>query len=64
MNHGKCMNCWWFKENPMNDTGNCYMQNDSQGHNYKEVSRYGYCPDYTNRKGEKKTLEEWLKNKE
>ena len=40
------------------------MQNDSQGHNYKEVSRYGYCPDYANRKGEKKTLEEWLKNKE
>lgn len=44
--------------------GNCYMQNDSNGNNYKETSAIDYCPDYTNRKRyEKKngTLENWIK---
>ena len=40
------------------------MQNDSMGHNFKEVSKFSYCPDYINRKrGCKemgKTLEEWI----
>lgn len=62
MNHGKCERCWWFKEHlehvrrgyvtliTPTDHGDCYMQNDSEGHNYREVSRYSYCPDYINRK--------------
>jgi hypothetical protein len=54
MNHGKCERCWWFKEMPPTDNGDCYMQNDSEGHNYKRVSKYSYCPDYINRKKVKK----------
>ena len=44
--------------------GNCYMQNDKEGHPYKEVKSIDYCPDYINRKKEikhgGKTLEEWI----
>lgn len=54
MNHGKCERCWWFKERLgllfPTDSGDCYMQNDDEGNNYKEVSKYSYCPDYINRK--------------
>ncbi len=39
---------------PPTDNGDCYMQNDSEGHNYKRVSKYSYCPDYINRKKVKK----------
>ena len=45
--------------------GNCYMQNDSEGHNYKRTNEMDYCPDYTNRKKEEKkagTLEDWINN--
>lgn len=70
-NHGKCERCWWFKEQLgltfPTDSGDCYMQNDNQGRNCKEVSRFSYCPDYINRKKWnnifKQTLEDWIKEK-
>jgi len=68
-NHGYCENCWWWKMHRIATIpwakGNCYMQNDSNGNNYKETRSIDYCPDYTNRKQyEKKngTLENWIKN--
>lgn len=67
-NHGKCERCWWFREHLSlsfpTDNGDCYMQNDSEGHSYKEVSKYSYCPDYISRKNGDKdfgtTLEKWI----
>ena len=62
-NHGKCERCWWWKELLNTDNGLCYMQNDSQGHPYKETSKYSYCPDYINRKkknGKYKNVDEFI----
>lgn len=77
MNHGKCINCWWYqaihgrhfiptmfglKEKFGN--GKCYMQNSDEGI-FTRVEGDSYCPDYLNRgKGDRiqrMTLDEWLK---
>ena len=76
MNHGYCINCWWyqvvkgrhyiltkdgFKEKLGN--GKCYMFNSDEG-NFTRMEGDSYCPDYLNRKRgdkiQKMTLEQWL----
>ena len=65
MNHGRCINCWWYKtikgrhwittnsglvENLGN--GKCYMHNggNDTDADYTFVGGDCYCPDYCNRK--------------
>lgn len=50
MNHGKCINCWWFSENV------CYFQ--SAKGRIHHVEDNSYCPDYINRKKDKDKLTE------
>lgn len=78
MNHGNCINCWWFKAiknrshiytddglKVMLGYGKCYMLTSDVG-NYSVVNDNSYCPDYYNRRrGNKEqniTLDEWLNN--
>jgi hypothetical protein len=65
MNHGRCINCWWYKEtNGRNwivtpkglvehlGNGKCYMHNGGNDTHvdYSFVEGECYCPDYYNRK--------------
>ena len=78
MNHGYCINCWWYKAIkgrhyiPTKDglkekfgNGKCFMHVSDDG-NFSFVDGDSYCPDYYNRKRgnkeQKKTLDEWLNN--
>ena len=78
MNHGYCINCWWYKAIkcrhyiPTKDglkekfgNGKCFMHVSDDG-NFSFVDGDNYCPDYYNRKRgnkeQKKTLDEWLNN--
>ena len=62
MNHGYCVNCWWYQvmQSPFwtvtklgliekKGKGRCYMHNGDTGP-FTEVEGDSYCPDYTNRK--------------
>lgn len=78
MNHGYCINCWWYKVIkdrhyiPTKDglkeklgNGKCFIHVSDEG-NFSLVDGDSYCPDYYNRKRgnkeQKKTLDEWLNN--
>ena len=78
MNHGYCINCWWYKSikgkhyiitnrglRERFGNGKCYMHNSEDG-NFTNIEGDSYCPDYLNRehgnKVQKMTLEEWLNN--
>ena len=65
MNHGLCINCWWYKamkdrhwiftaKGALENLGNgkCYMHNGGNDvdADYKLVDGGCYCPDYCNRK--------------
>ena len=60
MNHGHCKNCWWWKEYyPC--WGKCYMQSSDEG-KYTITEENNYCPDYCNRRKEKESLDDFIKN--
>ena len=76
MNHGRCKNCWWYKElqgenwrvtgaGLMKNAGHglCYMHKDNDTP-YTEKDGDSYCWDFTSRKKELRsgfeTLEEWM----
>ena len=80
MNHGHCINCWWYKairlryhtatEKGLREWfgyGRCYMHPDNEDP-YSIIDGDSYCPDYFNRKsGEKEqkmTLDEWIEGYE
>lgn len=65
MNHGYCINCWWYKALKGKywiatkkgaieklGSGKCYMHNggNSVRVDYSVVDGDSYCPDYYNRK--------------
>lgn len=60
MNHGRCKNCWWWKEYyPY--YGKCYMH-ISDTEQYIVTGENNYCPDYFNRKKDKEhSLDEFIK---
>lgn len=61
-NHGYCKNCWWWKEYyPF--FGKCYMHK-SDIEKYTITKYNDYCPDYFNRKKEKESLDDFIKNME
>lgn len=75
MNHGKCENCWWYYQVHGNGfryeqgrlistigSGVCYMHSTCVFSSLTMVKMLAnsYCPDYFNRKRQKKTLEQWL----
>jgi hypothetical protein len=76
MNHGYCINCWWYKvikgrhyiltKNGLKEklgNGKCFMHVGDVD-DFSLVDGDSYCPDYYNRKRgnkeQKKTLDEWL----
>ena len=80
MNHGYCINCWWYKARlgkyhtvtvkglkEKFGFGNCYMHNSEEG-DFSRVEGDSYCPDYFNRKRgdkeQKMTLEQWINARE
>lgn len=71
MNHGRCENCWWYYRVHGNGfmvehgrlmetigSGVCYMH--SKCFALVKMLANSYCPDYFNRKRQKKTLEQWF----
>lgn len=76
MNHGYCINCWWYLATINKSTiltqnglvvnfgnGKCFMHNggnDCNGHDYKIVDGKNYCPDYYNRKKGDKEMKKTL----
>ena len=63
MNHGYCKNCWWWKKCSL-ILGKCYMHNSDEGR-YTITKENNYCPDYYNRKKDKKhSLDDFIKNME
>lgn len=78
MNHGYCINCWWYKaferrhyvvaNSGLKENfghGRCYMR-CGDGDFVSKVNGDSYCPDYYNRKhGDKEmkmTLEEYIES--
>ena len=79
MNHGKCINCWWYlsikgRNYIVTNSGikekfgssKCYMHNGDVD-DFTTVEGDSYCPDYYNRKRgnkeQKMTLGDWIDNK-
>lgn len=60
MNHGHCKNCWWWK-GYCPGLGKCYMHKSDSGA-YTITEENSYCPDYINRKKEKGSLDDFIKN--
>ena len=60
MNHGHCKNCWWWKEY-YPSWRKCYMQSSDEG-KYTITEENSYCPDYFNRRKEKESLDDFIKN--
>ena len=58
MNHGYCKNCWWYKDSI------CYMTSNLQMGLIMRVKDDSYCPDYTNRRKEKESLDDFIKSVE
>ena len=58
MNHGHCKSCWWNKDSV------CYMQSIPDSNFIVKVKDDSYCPDYINRKKEKKATDDFLKDLE
>ena len=75
-NHVHCKDCWWYEETVSCKYavidgrikkvdmvgGRCYMHPGTDT-DYTIVKEDSYCPDYINRKRSKKTLQEWLSEK-
>lgn len=76
MNHGRCVNCYWYKTikgrhytltnfglKEKLGNGKCFMHVSDVG-NFSFVDGDSYCSDYYNRKRgnqeQNKTLDEWL----